>query len=407
MALRALRGALIPFGEPSILLTARQLLFKTVFQSSSMSDHSGDEASSVGSTVSATHQQVACPYCNWAKKQRYLFKHIINNHHQQLYSVLGTPDQIKTDLEDGNLLRLNISLYSPDDEFKEFDRTPKPIYGCLACLNTYEQSGRAKAHWKNSKKCHLIHTKKVKIELKKVEEEYEANKDKAWIDELSEKDLIFCIEKFRRFYYRLFAEDIPFLQSQSYNMGLDIPAKYKNYEIQDPLELKNRLELVKAYKTHSSFLNSLKIYIWKKFTFPFEWNLVNPFDYKESYEDAGLLPVGSSYEEFAKNRVIQSETRQKQIEKEQEIIINQRMEKEKLKLLEEIKKLKDEASKPKDEKLILEPIVEEPPKKEKRNSFTIPRSDLSNLPLGPSQPICFPTIVSDTKKKREPKVAPK
>lgn len=371
-----------------------------------MSDHSDTETSSIGSKssqVSATHQQIACPYCSWAKKQRYLFKHIINNHYEELYTAVGTAEQIKNDLEDENLLRLNISVYSPDDEFKEFDKTPKPIYGCLGCLNTYEQPGRAKAHWKNSKKCHQTHIKKVKAELKKVKE-FESKKGDSWINELSEKDFAFMIEKYRRYYYRLMVEDIPFLSSQPYNKGLEIAPRFLDYEFKEPKEFKNRERMMEAFKSYGSFLHSLNIHISKKFMFPYEWRLPNPFDLSEPYEEAGLLPVGSSYEEYGKKRL--ADAQKKKIDEEaQEILFKKRLEEEKKKFMEEMKKLdEEEKSKPKEEKPVLETIKEEPaPKKEKRNSFTIPRSDLTSMMTTTTQPFSFPTLVSDTKVKRQPK----
>lgn len=55
----------------------------------------------------------------------------------------------------------------------------------------------------------------------------------------------------------------------------------------------------------------------------------------------------------------------------------------------------------------LETIPEEPPKKEKRNSFTIPRSDINFFQQTVAPSPSFPSIISDTKKKREPKTVPK
>ena len=371
--------------------------------------HIDDDKSSVSSHSSVTHQPICCPFCDWSKKQRYLFNHIMSNHYEKISSHIGTSSIIKTDLEQGQLLRLYISTYSPDDEFKEFDKTPKVIYGCLGdgCNNTYEQPGRAKAHWKNSKKCHQSHIKKVKAELKKVEDEEAKRDGRDWKKDLSQKDLIFLLEKNRRWYYRFVVEDYPFLKSQPFNQGVELANKYLEYEFKDPSEYKNRIEMMDTLDSQLKLLTNLNILVGKRFTFPYDWKLPLFGELSESFEEAGLLPVGSSYDEYANKRLAASSKYLQQQQQDKETI--SLLEQEKLNLLKELKKAqeapkqeaaKPEASKPEAPKL---ETISEVPKKEKRNSFTIPVPTPGSLVNQPIQTASFPTILSNTKVKRTPK----
>lgn len=369
-------------------------------------NHIDDDKTSVdskSSQVSATKQQVGCPYCSWAKQQRYLFKHIFDYHSDIIYKLLGTSQTVNEGLKEEYLAKIYISLYSPDDEFKEFDVVPKVLYGCFGdnCHNTYEQPGRAKAHWKNSKKCHQSHIKRVKAELKKIEEDEKKNKPSDWILELSSKDLSFMIEKFRRFYYRVIHEDVPYLSSLPMNLGKTIQDKYLNYIIKEPKEFRNRVELLEAFRVYDNFLHKLRNHIKNNFTPPYDWKLPNPFDLYESYEEAGLLPVGSSYEEYAKERMEKSNLTS-QREEDQATI--SKLELEKINLLKELKKAQEapKPEAPKQDPPKLEPIPEIP-KKEKRNSFTIPVPTPGSLVNQPIQTASFPTILSNTKVKRTPK----
>jgi len=368
--------------------------------------HSDDERS-VLSSISVSNQQVCCPYCSWSKKQRRLFKHIVDYHGDDLHKIIGTSDIVKTSLEREELLKIYISIYSPDDEFKEFDKTPKVIYGCLGdgCLNTYEDPNRAKAHWKKSKKCHQSHIKRVKAELKRVEDMEKKNKKTDWIDDLTENNLTFMIEKYRRFYYRLTVEDVPYLSSQPMNMGKELPAKYLNFVIKEANEFKNRLELVEAFKLYNNFLHKIRVYVSNNFTYPFDWNLPNPFDLTQPFEEAGLLPVGSSYEEYAQKRIAASSKYLQQQQQDRETI--SLLEQEKIQLLKELKKAQ-EAPKQEavQESVKLEPIKEEPevvlPPKVKRNSFTVPIPSAGSL-VQSIQVASYPTVISNTKVKRAPK----
>lgn len=358
---------------------------------------SDDETHSVLSHVSSTNEPISCPFCSWSKQQRYLFKHIVINHYPEIYSSLGSAEKIRKDLEEKNLLRLNISVYAPDDEFKEFDRTPKPIYGCLGddCYRTFEQAGRAKAHWKKSKKCHASHLRKVNVELKKIEKADKC-KEEDWTEQFTEKEFVFGIEKFRRFQYRMMVEDVPFLLSLPMNTGKPgLLEKYQIFQFTDPTTIKGKKKLQEEYKRCSHFIHLLTVFVTKKYTFPFEWRLPNPFELTQSYEEAGLLPVGESYEEYKTKRLSSAQNKQTQQLQDQEDAFAKRIELEKRKILEAMKK---EAT---EHRTTLETIVETPIKV-KRNSITIPipatGSLIQHLPITQ-----FPTLVSNTKTKRLPK----
>lgn len=369
--------------------------------------HDGDDNSTVSSHSSVTHQPVCCPFCDWSKKQRYLFNHIMNHHYEEINSHIGTTTLIKSDIEQGQLLRLYVSTYSPDDEFKEFDKTPKVIYGCLGdgCYNTYEQPGRAKAHWKTSKKCHASHLKKVKVELKKLEEEESKKDARDWKKDLSQKDLVFLLEKNRRWYYRFKTEDYPFLLSQTFNQGMELSEKYLSYEFKDPKEYKNRVEMMDELDTQLKLLTNLKIIIGKRFTFPYDWKLPHFGELSESFEEAGLLPVGSSYQEYAQTRIAAS-SKYLQKQDEDRVTISL-LEQEKIKLLKELKafetKQKEEDTKKSEP---LQSIKEEPEvivPKVKRNSFTVPIPTPGSLTQS-IQVATYPTLISNTKVKRAPKI---
>lgn len=364
---------------------------------------SDDDNTSVASRASSTNQPISCPFCTWSKQQRYLFKHIVQNHYPEIYTAVGTAEKIRADLAEKNLLRLNISVYAPDDEFHEFDKTPRAIYGCLGddCYKTFEQSGRALAHWKKSKKCHQSHLRKVNVELKKIEK-FDKSKEEDWTEEFSEQQFIFLIEKFKRYHYRLMVEDIPYLLSLPMNTGKTMPPEYyQKYSFKEIPTLKGKKKLQEEYKKYNCFIHKLTAYVANNYTPPFDWRYLNPYELTEPYEEAGLLPVGASYEEYKQKRLAESQTKAIQETKQQEDAFLKRIEAEKRKILEQLKKESEE------NRTTLATIAEVPVKV-KRNSFTIPRPDMVDLMLRSPSPAraAYPQIISNTKKMREPKRPP-
>lgn len=324
--------------------------------------------------------------------------------------AIGSAKDIRDDLAFGNLLKLNqtFQYFSPDDEFKEFAETVNlEVYGCFGCDKSFRDISRAQSHWKKNKKCHKPHTKKVLEELKRVEEYEKDTKGTEWKNELSERELSFILEKYRRWYYRILQVDIPYLQSLPCNLGKELPAKYKLYDFKSPRDFRTRLDMLEAYDIYTQQLHNLNIFIGKKFTFPLDWRLPYPWDFSESYESLGLLPVGESYDEYKKNRLDEGAKKQQQqdaiLKEEAEQSIHrvaQKLEEEKKRILLQFEK------KPAPE---LPTIVEEEPVvpvKVKRNSFTIPIPATGSLVN--QQPILqFPVSISNTKVKRAPKTAPK
>jgi hypothetical protein len=385
--------------------------------------HSDDDKASQASSSSITNIAMKCPYCDWNKQSRYLFKHILTEHRDQIYNCIGVAKKIKEDLEEGNCLELfqPITTYRPDDEFKEFPETRNfVVFGCMACKASFQKLYKSQMHWRTSKKCHAEHTKQVKKLIMKVEQFEQDKSGKEWIQNLSSKELDNCIERYRRWYWRILQCDIPWLQNLAFNKGLEFPEKYTVYDFKEPCALSGKGAKLDAYLKYSTIVQNLNSYITKKFTFPSDYQLPNPIGFDDSFE--GLPPVGTDFnarqvfesvdEKQKKYEELQRREEEKLFERLQEerkkiyMELHQKAEKEKEQLRKELeeatKKIKEEAPLP----VIHEETIGQP--KQKRNSFTIPKPDFKDLMTRATSPqrVSYPQIISDTKKIREAKRPP-
>lgn len=383
---------------------------------------SDDDNKSQASVSSITQQPLKCPFCNWCKGARGLFNHIIAEHKSDMIGCVGSIKDLKDDLEEGNCLHLNqiIEYYAPDDEFKEFMQQKEfELYGCLSCKKTFQVPARSKAHWRTNTKCHKTHIKEVQKIIRKIEEFEDQKKGKEWLQNLTSKELHNCIERFGRWYWRIINCDIPWLESQPMNTGITLPEKYKQFEFCSTSSFSSRGELFKAYVTYSEKTQNLYAFIKKRFTFDPDYTLPSPIGFDDQFD--GLPPVGTSFEKTSLV-ITQDERRKKQeeYEKTKEEHYNKKfleLEQEKIKLHKQMLDLANkekafdekalEEKKPVEEKKPLEPIFEETigQPKQKRNSFTIPRPDPTELITRCPSPTrsTYPQIISNTKTKREPK----
>lgn len=379
--------------------------------------HSDDDnLSSSSSKSSSTSLPSACPYCSWNKQSRYLFGHIVSEHYKEIYGYIGTAKDVKDDLEEGNLLRIfwTYNIYKPDDVLKENPDTHNAqVFGCLGCKGSYQKIYKAQSHWKKSPKCHKEHTKRVKKFLEEIEKSENTKNQKPWYEDLSEQELDIGLERFRRWYYCVLNCWIPFLKQHPLNKGKDIAIKYLNFEFRTEFEnLKDKLD---SYLYYSTFIHNMNIHIDKKFYRSSDDRLPNPWALQDTFLEEGLPPVGTP---FDRNPVEEKENQRKLLEEriaqEQQKVYEKRLQEEIAKLKVQIKKEEEsgayEETKEEEKKEIkLETILEEPPKKEKRNSFTIPRPDMTALITTPTAPapVVYPSIINNTKKKREVKTVPK
>lgn len=358
-----------------------------------------DDKLSIASSTSSTKAPIGCPFCSWNKQSRYLFNHILTSHKKELFGCLvGKEEEIKTNLEEGNLLELlqTITIYKPDDYKKEYpENRDFHIYGCLGCKGSYQMDYKAQSHWKNSKKCHKEHTKQVKQLLDKIDKN-KRNK-KSWFEELTEKELNIGLERFRRWYYRIINLDIPLLKEQPLNLGKDIAVRYLNFEFKTEFEnLKDKLD---TYLLYTDFIHKFNLHINK--TFYTDYPLPNPFALQDTFLEEGLPAVGTS---FTRNPAEEKQAERDRIAK----LIDEQSNHLALKLEEERRKIRMEFEKKPAPSVELTTIQEEPviPVKVKRNSFTIPIPATGSLVN--HQPVLqFPVSISNTKVKRAPKTVPK
>lgn len=361
-----------------------------------MSVYSDDDNRSLTSTVSTasvSNQSMKCPYCTWSKKGKRLFNHILKTHPTDIYSALGTSKLIQNNIEDDCLLELNMTWVDKreDDDFNEFpEQKQLHIFGCLGCNQTYQTRSRAKAHWKKSEKCHKDHLKYATKYLEKVKKnDAESKKGSGWIDELTDKQLFDAVDRLARWYYRLLHLDIPYLTTLELNKGCTLPDNYLKYEIKTASEHPTRQDKIKAYRDYTKKLRTLEINFQKYITLPFDYKIPSPWDINSTPEEDGLPPVGYDFEKRIKQALEKRpEPKLPQVENLlfQRTLLNEQLHKQ---ALEETK--------------TLEPILEEPIKKEKRPSFTMSNKDINTFlrSPSPSPQQKFPSIISNTKTEKK------
>jgi hypothetical protein len=377
---------------------------------STASNHSDDDNLSTASSTSSTLAPLGCPHCPWNKQARYLFNHIATDHPHELYACIGDANKLKYDLEEGNLLEIfqPITIYKPDDYRKEnpINRDFK-LWGCLGCKSSFQKGFKAQSHWRLHKKCHKDHTKKVKRFMEEIEGK--KRNSKAWNEELTESEIDIGIERFRRWYYRIIHLDIPSLKKHPLNLGKEIAVKYLNFEFKSDFD--NLKEKHECYLFYTNFIHSLRFHITEKKKFYLDYPLPNPFGITDTFEEEGLPPVGASFErDPAKEKEDERKRIDRLIEEANEKNHKKRLEDQMKKLKVEVSQVEETKEEPTVKKEIkLETILEEViPVKVKRNSFTIPRPDMVELVLRATSPAraAYPQLISNTKAKRAPKVAP-
>ena len=360
-----------------------------------MSDDETLSVISKSSTTSVSNLSMKCPYCDWNKTSRLLFNHIHLRHPDQIYSALGTSKLIKSNLEHDNLLELNMTWegYKDDDEFKEFpEQKQLHIFGCLGCNQTYQTKARAKAHWKKSEKCHADHTKYANRYLEKVQKAEKKQGDKTWIDNLKDKELYDAIERLARWYHRVVHLDLPFLLAHDLNRG--VPFDLPSYDIKTAKSFPSREAKIDAYKKYTKLIRNLEIDIGRTLTVPFDYRIPTPWNYQNDAQEDGLPPVGTNFEEQGKALVEQHRSKPMIDDIKSENILEKKQSELKTTLAKTPEPVVVLAPK-------LEPIQEEPPKKEKRPSITtLNNKDLSSVLRSPSPAPQqrFPAIIGNTKR---------
>jgi hypothetical protein len=356
-----------------------------------MPSHSDDNLSTASSSSSVTNTKTSCPFCETKHQTRYLFKHISNYHPDKIYQSIGTSKNIKEGLEDESLLELDFSqtVYDEDDEFQEFPyNTETKIFGCMGCNQTYTTKSRAKAHWKKSPKCHKDHVKYVERQLKKVEEFEKKHHQNDWISkELSESDLTKYLERLARWYYRLVNLDIPYLLGLDLNKFSNFRQYFLELPIDPPTDKMTRGEKVFLLQKNMKLVGDFRCYMGSAVCLPYDYQLPNPWYLNSplTFEEEGLPPVGT---DFNKNNRDQFKLKHIPVAFSKEISEHMKEDKSK-QALEETK--------------TLEPIAEEPVKKEKRPSFTMSNKDINAFlrSPSPSPQQKFPAIISNTKTEKK------
>jgi hypothetical protein len=289
--------------------------------------------------------------------------------------------------------------YNDDDEFKEFPvQKQLHIFGCLGCNQTYQTKARAKAHWKKSEKCHKDHLKNANKYLEKIQKFEKSQGDKSWIDALSNKELFDAVERLARWYHRVVHMDMPFLLDHPVNKGLKFDDKYLKHTIKSANDIRSREERLLSYKKYMKQIRDFEIYIGRTVTLPFDYKIPSPWSYTSSPDDDGLPPVGTNFEAKIKAG------KEEEVQRETSFLLKkEKLLKEALAQVPEPEPTLEPLSRSTTPMRKLEPIAEEPVKKEKRPSFTMSNKDINAFlrSPSPSPQQKIPTIISNTKTEKK------
>lgn len=154
-----------------------------------------EDVASVASTTSVQKIVRQCPFCTKELQTRYLFKHIRNNHPDELFmcgDVYKIDDLTKT-MNTGSVFPFTFTLKNDFDETEDHK-----IYGCLACNNTFTNITRGNTHCQK-KKCSAKHKDAIK---KIIKDETERLKKKARLPkkktaEQLRQDLILIMRRYK------------------------------------------------------------------------------------------------------------------------------------------------------------------------------------------------------------------
>ena len=212
-------------------------------------------------SLSTNLKPMNCPYCDWNKQGRYLFKHIYTNHYDEIYTSVGTLKKLQEEYDKDLLPKLHQSWEEDEEQFDDGVTSIKKvvkerdIWCCFGCSKTFFTDKSVANHLVKEKKkaaCYKEH----RILLKRILAMLEHNEPKAedpysWIFAYPIDEIRKGAERYGRgiLYMKTVLE---FNKTRNaYDTKYLEERKFNNYTPINPKNLTDKILIYEAYKSNS------------------------------------------------------------------------------------------------------------------------------------------------------------
>jgi len=212
-------------------------------------------------SLSSSNQPMKCPYCEWCKTAKYLFKHIYATHYDEIYTSVGSLTKLKDEYDRDFLPKLNLTWEESEEEYDEGVTTVKQVvkqrdvWCCFGCSKTFFTSNSVQSHLtKGTKKsdCYKDHKNLVKRILAMLEYNEPKETDPyTWIYTYPIDEIRKGAERYGRgIVYMQNVIDYN-LKTARFDMKYLQGKRFTDFTPINPADIRNKKSLIEAYKTNA------------------------------------------------------------------------------------------------------------------------------------------------------------
>jgi len=221
---------------------------------------------SIASTESSSvsNKIVNCPYCKWEKTAKYLFKHIYQNHYDEIYTSVGAMTKLQGEYDKDELPRLHQTWEEPEEEYDEGVTTirnvvkERDIWCCFGCSKTFFTSASVTNHLIKDKKksaCYKEHRDLVKKLIAIISfNELKDGDPYTWLYTYPEEEIRKGAERYGRgMIWMMESSILPALKKNKMEEKYLKANEFSGFTPINPKNIKGKKQLIEAYKTNAKY----------------------------------------------------------------------------------------------------------------------------------------------------------
>jgi len=215
-------------------------------------------------SVSVSNKAVKCPYCAWEKQGRYLFKHIYQNHYEEIYTSVGTVGKLKEEYDKNLLPKLYQTWEVDQEEYDaEEDKTTikkivkeRDIWCCFGCSKTFFTNNSCTNHLvKGTTKslCFKEHREQVNKLLGIItNSEIKGGDNYKWLGAYPEEEIRKGADRYGRgMIWMMESSILPALKKNKLEEKYLKVKEFSGFTPIDPKNIKGKKALIEAYKANA------------------------------------------------------------------------------------------------------------------------------------------------------------
>jgi len=215
-------------------------------------------------SLSVSNKIVKCPYCVWEKTAKYLFKHIYQNHYDEIYASAGTLKKLQAEYDKDHLPKLHQTWEEQEEEYDEGITTIKQvvkerdIWCCFGCSKTFFTDKSITDHLVKGKTKSLCY-KEHKTLLKRLiavitHNEMKEGDPLGWLHTYPDEEIRKGAERYGRgMIWMMNSSILPAIKKNIVEKKYLSAEEFVGFTPINPKNIKGKTALIEAYKTNCKY----------------------------------------------------------------------------------------------------------------------------------------------------------